>query len=502
MALKTVLLGAAAMAARATAQLSNLPVFLQQTSDAVFPELKAIAVDIFNHPELGLQEYHAHDLIVGHFNGQDGWVVTPSAHGLDTAFELVFEHRPEDYDGELTTVGFLAEYDALIVGHACGHNHIALNSITAATLAARALVEYNLPGRIKVVGTPDEENGAGKAKLHDAGAFDDAEVWMMAHPTASSAIQPMNARLNFFPRFSGDTHQEAVRKAYDAMVIIDDLALPGTASSASTILNVGVYAVNVVQSQISLGVAGVELATVESTVDSILDDTFPGVSYLAREDADGVAVNITGPGGHASESTRGALDLSIETFRALSDDSSVSFYLPDNTTFKELEITVDMRTRYTLDLPAMADTVSDAIGSLASSVTSDLKYPSLEVPRVIGQSFIDLLATSDYGLTDWDFSDFAPASSDASWIQSADVDPDTHEVLSMAKLVFHPNYRICGTGEDDICAFNHEPVFAEVAGSDFSYTQTEIIARAEAHTAIRLLSEESFYDDVTAIIRS
>ena len=54
--------------------------------------------------------------------------------------------------------------------------------------------------------------------------------------------------LNFFPRFSGDTHQEAVRKAYEAMVIVDDLALPGTASSASTILNVGVYAVNVAQS--------------------------------------------------------------------------------------------------------------------------------------------------------------------------------------------------------------------------------------------------------------
>lgn len=29
--------------------------------------------------------------------------------------------------------------------------------------------------------------------------------------------------------------------AYEAMVITDDLTLPGTASSASTILNVGVY---------------------------------------------------------------------------------------------------------------------------------------------------------------------------------------------------------------------------------------------------------------------
>jgi hypothetical protein len=492
----------AAMASPAIATLPGLPTFLTETSNAVFPDLKTIAVDIFNHPELALEEHRAHDLITNHFSALGDWAVTPHFHGLDTAFELVFEHRPDDFDGPLETIGFFAEYDALVIGHACGHNHIALVGMTSPLLAAKALIEYDVPGRIKVVGTPDEENGAGKAKLEQAGAFDDADVWMMAHPTATSAIQPMNARLNIFPLFTGGTHQEAVKKAYQAMVVVDELAgsLPGTASTASTILNIGAYAVNVVQSEIGFGIAGVDSATVDSTLSSILDDTFPGVSYTIAEDSDGTAIEVSGPGGHASEATKGALELTIEAFRAFSDDASVSFYLPGNTSFTELEITVDIRTRFTTNLAAIADHISYELGDLWSSLGADLAYPSLEVPPVLGQTMIDLLSSPDYGLTDWKISDFAPASTDASWVQSATVDSETHELLSMKKVVFHPNYRICGTGEGDLCAFNHEPLFREVAGSDYSYTQTEIVARALAQIAVELFSDEQFYDEVTAIV--
>lgn len=484
--------------------LTALPSFLADASTSTFPPLKDIAVKVYHDPELGRDEQHAHDLVVEYFTGINGWEVTPHAYGMDTAWQLVFENRPDGFDGELPTVGFMAEYDALAgVGHACGHNHILLNGVTAASLATQALLEFDLPGRIIVLGCPDEENAAGKYNLDLAGAFDDASVWMMAHPTSSSAVQPMNARLNFFPRFVGDTHQEAMKKAYEAMVIVNDLSgsLPGTSSSASNIENVGVYAVNVVQSLITLGVTGATQDQVDQVVFSILDDTYPDVSYVLFEDADGVGLNITGPGGHASETSNGALVLSIETFRNLSSDDFISFYLPGNTTSTELDITVDMRTRYTLDIPDVAEAVSNAIGSLAASVSSDLKYPALEIPPYFPNTFISLMATDDYGLTDWVVSDFAPASSDASWVQGPELDPDTHKVLSMSKVVFHPNYNICGPNEDDPCAFNHEPAFASVAGTEFSYMQTEIVARAEAQIAAELLADKKKMEEATAVLR-
>lgn len=488
------------------ADLANLPTFLKDASSTVLPPLKDIAVQVYHDPELGRDEQHAHDLVIEHFSAVDGWQVTPHAHGLPTAWRLEFENRPDGFDGELPAIGFMAEYDALArVGHACGHNHILLNGVTAPSLVSKALIEYDLPGRIIVLGCPDEENAAGKYALETAGAFDGSEIWLMAHPTSASAVQPMNSRLNNFFRFTGDTHQEAVKKAYEAMVIVQGLrgTLPGTASSVSNIENVGVFAVNVVQSLITLGVAGSTKDEVDAVVSSILDDTYPGVSYVLFEDADGVGINITGPGGHASESTKGALVLSIGTFRELSgsEASSVSFYLPGNTTSTELEITVDMRTRYTADIPAVAEFVSNAVGSLASSVSADLKYPSLEVVPYLPETFFDILATDDYGLNDWVISDFAPASSDASWVQSPELDETTHEILSVKRVVFHPNYNICGPNEGDPCAFNHEPAFVEVAGTDFSYAQTEIVARAEAQLAVELLADKNKMGDATAIIR-
>ncbi|KAJ2969990.1 hypothetical protein NQ176_g8395 [Zarea fungicola] len=310
--------------------LSGLPAFLKATSDDCFPALKDIAVSIYHDPEVGLGERHAHDRIVRHFLGLRGWEVVPSAYGMETAFEMTFVNNPPTNLTPIKTIGFLAEYDALAgIGHACGHNHIALNGITAAILASKALQKFGIPGRIKLVGTPDEENAAGKFYLNQRGAFNSSNIWLMAHPTSKSAVQPMNARLNLFAKFTADTHGDAVKKAYQAMATVSHLgALPGTASSVAAIENVGVYATNVVQSFISLGFAGMSLTDVNATVSSILDKTYPGVSYVVFEDANGVALNVSGPGGHGSETTRGALTLSIEVFRATTALSGVSYYLP------------------------------------------------------------------------------------------------------------------------------------------------------------------------------
>jgi amidohydrolase len=81
------------------------------------------------------------------------------------------------------TVYIMLEYDALPNGHACGHNLIATSGLLAA--AGLAKVMQDTPGRLVVIGTPDEERGSmggGKVALLEGGHFDGADVVFITHP--------------------------------------------------------------------------------------------------------------------------------------------------------------------------------------------------------------------------------------------------------------------------------------------------------------------------------
>ena len=81
------------------------------------------------------------------------------------------------------TVYIMLEYDALPNGHACGHNLIATSGLLAA--AGLAKVIKDTPGRLVVIGTPDEERGSmggGKVALLEGGHFDGADVVFITHP--------------------------------------------------------------------------------------------------------------------------------------------------------------------------------------------------------------------------------------------------------------------------------------------------------------------------------
>jgi amidohydrolase len=81
------------------------------------------------------------------------------------------------------TVYIMLEYDALPNGHACGHNLIATSGLLAA--AGLAKVMQDTPGRVVVIGTPDEERGSmggGKVALLEGGHFDGADVVFITHP--------------------------------------------------------------------------------------------------------------------------------------------------------------------------------------------------------------------------------------------------------------------------------------------------------------------------------
>lgn len=78
-----------------------------------------------------------------------GWDVKKHYH-LDTAWAATFSHG----DGG-RVLGVNSEMDALPgIGHGCGHNLIAIAGVAVALAVKAALVKYNIPGKIVLLGTP------------------------------------------------------------------------------------------------------------------------------------------------------------------------------------------------------------------------------------------------------------------------------------------------------------------------------------------------------------
>ncbi|MEU6660031.1 M20 family metallopeptidase [Streptomyces sp. NPDC046821] len=127
--------------------------------------------------------------------------------------------------GDLT-VGVCAEYDALPgIGHACGHNIICAAGAGAAIALAAAADELGF--RVKLLGTPAEEEGGGKVLMLDRGAFDDVTVAMMVHPSPVDMVDPRgssNAVGRFEVTFTGRASHAAAApegglNAADAAVV-------------------------------------------------------------------------------------------------------------------------------------------------------------------------------------------------------------------------------------------------------------------------------------------
>lgn len=152
--------------------------------DRQSPALHKINQALHGNPELGYKEFFAHD-IMSDFIEKQGFTAQRKTYGLETSFEVTFGSG-----GRLVIV--CAEYDALPnMGHACGHNLIATSSIGAFLGAAHAMKTLGINGRLRILGTPAEEGGGGKARLIKAGAFspsEDIAASIMAHPITRHGI--------------------------------------------------------------------------------------------------------------------------------------------------------------------------------------------------------------------------------------------------------------------------------------------------------------------------
>ncbi len=138
------------------------------------PALVALARGIHARPELRFEEHEALRLVTELLEAR-GHVVERGLAGMATAF------RARRGDPRGPRVAVLAEYDALPeIGHACGHNLIAMSAV-GAFLGAAAVTERT-GGEIILLGTPAEEGGGGKVEMIDAGVFEGLDAALMFHP--------------------------------------------------------------------------------------------------------------------------------------------------------------------------------------------------------------------------------------------------------------------------------------------------------------------------------
>src|SRR3990172_9552262 len=140
-----------------------------QAADAA---LRALSLDIHANPELGFAETHAHDVLTA-FLAARGFAVQRGAFGLPTAFAARAGRSGP-------TIAVFSEFDALPgIGHACGHNLIAIAG-AAAALGARAALGDD-PGVILLLGSPAEEGGGGKIEMMAHDALNGVDAALMVH---------------------------------------------------------------------------------------------------------------------------------------------------------------------------------------------------------------------------------------------------------------------------------------------------------------------------------
>lgn len=131
---------------------------------------------IHQNPEVGFEEYQACGWLTEALAEWTGARVERGVADLPTAFVATL-----DGVDRTPTIALIAEYDALPgLGHGCGHNLIC--SIAVAAAVGLKAVMDELPGRIRVIGTPAEEGGGGKVFMLERGIFAGLDAALMIHP--------------------------------------------------------------------------------------------------------------------------------------------------------------------------------------------------------------------------------------------------------------------------------------------------------------------------------
>ena len=200
-------------------------------------ELSFIAKEIWDHPQVALQETFASQLLADKL-AADGFEISWGAGGMETAFVA-------EWGEGAPIIGFLGEYDALPglsqalssektpledggAGHGCGHNLYGTACMGAVMALKHAMAAKNIPGTIRFYGCPAEETLVGKTFMARDGVFDDLDAALTWHPGDSniawngSSLAMNSFKVNFY---GVAAHAGAMpwlgRSALDAVMLMD-----------------------------------------------------------------------------------------------------------------------------------------------------------------------------------------------------------------------------------------------------------------------------------------
>ncbi|KAI9252442.1 hypothetical protein BY458DRAFT_522994 [Sporodiniella umbellata] len=157
---------------------------IEKTIQKHSEELRDISLKIHENPELGNREFKAFELLTNYLE-RFGFRVTRGVVSLKTAFIAEYTNGKPG-----RRIGLCSEYDALPgVGHACGHNLIAIQGVACA-LAMKALLDRNLiSGSVTLFGTPAEESTCSKVRFVNQGEIEKrVDFAMMLHPHKNDCV--------------------------------------------------------------------------------------------------------------------------------------------------------------------------------------------------------------------------------------------------------------------------------------------------------------------------
>ncbi|HPW54005.1 MAG TPA: M20 family metallopeptidase [Erysipelotrichaceae bacterium] len=170
---------------------------IENIIDNHFAELWEMSEFIHANPELAFEEFKAAKVQTDYLEKQ-GFAVERGVANLDTAFVATFVSG----NGK-PAIGIVSEYDALPIGHACGHNLISISAVGAALAVKKHLEKSGESCTLKVFGTPAEEAGGGKIIMLKEGVFEGTDAVLMMHPTsdisrlAGECLSSMRIKVSF-----------------------------------------------------------------------------------------------------------------------------------------------------------------------------------------------------------------------------------------------------------------------------------------------------------------
>ena len=151
-------------------------------------EMRELSDWIGHNPEVGWEEHQAVDTLTRVLRAKGFQVVTGVA-GLETAFVAVWE-SPAGSDGP--KLGLIGEYDALRDAdgafHGDQHNAQSPVALSAAFALQAYMSEHQVPGEVRVFGTPAEEVGPpAKTIMFEAGVFEGTDILIRSHSSTETS---------------------------------------------------------------------------------------------------------------------------------------------------------------------------------------------------------------------------------------------------------------------------------------------------------------------------